>query len=86
MAYRKSNYVDMEKLRATRNRGRKRYYQKTAIYTGNSIYTISDCEKILAHIKPDTELSAEIHHSVQSIQTKRCKLKAKLESKKVEDK
>lgn len=89
MAYRKQYYEkrnQLDKWRALRNRGKCRYYQKTSIYEGKDRFTDSDCEKILRHDVTDTELSAEIHHSVGSIQIKRSRLKIELRKLESENK
>ena len=80
-AYRKEYYEErnqLDKWRELKRRGKRRYYRKTSIYNGKERFTDLDCEKILRHDKTDAELSAEIHHSVDSIQIKQARLKAKL--------
>lgn len=69
---------DPEKFRRMRNEQRKKNYRKTAIYEPKN-WTIREDEMVLAHDITDFELSKKIHHSVQAIQQRRCKLKKKEE-------
>lgn len=72
---RKDDYADLEKWKNTCNKQNRRYYKKTAIYDNRTRYTAKECEMILKHDIPDTELSKIIHRSVMSIQVKRSKLR-----------
>lgn len=68
------NYRDKEKCRITRNRQRQRNYAKTAIYEPKE-WTLKEDALVLEHSMTDTEMSMKLERSVQSIQTRRCKLK-----------
>ena len=59
----------------TKNQRNRKYYAQTANYS-YSYYTEEECIRILKHDIPDRQLSAEIGHSMKSIQRKREKLKA----------
>ena len=72
---RKESYKDLEKWKNTCNNQNRRYYKKTAIYDNKTRYTDGECEMILKHDIPDTELSKIIHRSVMSIQIKRSRLR-----------
>ena len=77
----KSHYQSNKEWRhrnpTVRYAGKKRYYQKTQNATnGNKRYDTADEELVFNHDIPDSELSALIGRSVQSIQVKRhCILK-----------
>ena len=70
----KRKYKDNEKERKYRNKQRHINYASTALYI-RSRYTKEDDKLILAHEIPDRQLSEIIHHSVQSIQIRRSRLK-----------
>ena len=70
----KRRFLDPEKERKYRNKQRKINYSTTALYARCN-YTEYDDKLILEHIIPDRQLSEIIHHSVQSIQIRRCRLK-----------
>ena len=74
MSYRKSNYKDIEKFRLTRNKGKRKYYSKTAKYKRRAWTELEDVI-VLEHKKTDTEISKYIQRSVCSIQIRRCRLK-----------
>ena len=70
----KRRYKDNEKERIYRNNQRHINYSSTALYE-RSRYTEEDDKLILAHEIPDRLLSEIIHHSVQSIQIRRSRIK-----------
>lgn len=74
MSYRKSNYKDIKKFRLTRNKGKRKYFSKTAKYKRRAWTELEDVI-VLEHKKTDTEISNYIQRSVCSIQTRRCRLK-----------
>ena len=74
MSYSKSNYKDIDKFRLTRNKGKRKYYSKTAKYKRRAWTELEDVI-VLEHKKTDTEISNYIQRSVCSIQTRRCRLK-----------
>lgn len=74
MSYRKSNYKDLNKFRKTRNRGKHKYYSKTAKYKPRAWTELEDVI-ILEHKKTDPEISEYIQRSVCSIQIRRSRLK-----------
>lgn len=74
MSYRKSKYKDLEKFRLTRNKGKCKYYSKTAKYKRRAWTELEDVI-VLEHKKTDTEISNYIQRSVCSIQKRRCRLK-----------
>lgn len=76
MSYRKSKYKDLDKFRKTRNKGKRKYYSKTAKYKRRAWTDLEDII-ILEHKKTDTEISNYIQRSVCSIQTRRYRLKEK---------
>ena len=78
----KQNYKDLSKWRNSKNRQRKRYYQKTQ-NAGNSqeIWTKEDEELVLAHSMSDTELSSLIGRSVGAIQKRRHLIKKRMSIK-----
>lgn len=78
---RKYDYKDLDKWRRTKNRYKRKYFGKTAIYGLNNKFTEKECEMILRHDISDCELSKIIHHSVSSIQTKRWRLLNELREK-----
>ncbi len=65
-----------EKFRKMRNARRKRNYAKTAKYE-RRIWTEEEDKRVLEHDVPDQHLSSEIRRSVQAIQIRRARLKAK---------
>lgn len=71
---------DKDKCREARNRQRKRYYDKTAIY-GKRPWTPEQDKMVLNHDITDYELSKIIHHSMRAIQKRRCTLKKQLTTK-----
>jgi len=64
-------------IRNLRNQQRQKYYSKTAKYEKHD-FTPAEDQMILAHEITDPELSEKIHHSVQSIQIRRSRLKNSL--------
>lgn len=74
MSFRKSNYKDIEKFRLTRNKGKRKYYSKTAKYKPRAWTELEDVI-VLEHKKTDTEISNYIQRSVCSIQIRRHRLK-----------
>lgn len=74
MSYIKSNYKDIEKFRLTRNKGKRKYYSKTAKYKRRAWTELEDVI-VLEHKKTDTEISNYIQRSVCSIQIRRHRLK-----------
>lgn len=73
MALRGKLYRDKDKLRATRNAQRRRYYAKTANYTPRA-WTDAEMGLLFNNDMTDTELSAYVGRSVSAIQKKRCVL------------
>lgn len=72
---RKKFYKDMDRFRRTANAQRKRYYARTAnAKNGHQRWTEKEIEIVMAHEKPDREISAEIGRSVQAIQVMRSKM------------
>ena len=63
MSYRKSKYKDLEKFRLTRNKGKHKYYSKTAKYKRRAWTELEDVI-VLEHNKTDTEISKYIQRSV----------------------
>lgn len=76
MPLRKEKYKDMVKLQRTRNAQRLRYYHKTQGYKKRP-WTERDEQMVLDHLFSDMELSVLLQRSVQAIQGKRSKLRAK---------
>ena len=76
MPNRRKDYVDMEKFRKTRNKQRKRYYDKTRKYDRRP-WTDEEDMLVLRHCMTDTELSSWIKRSVCAIQKRRVILKAR---------
>lgn len=76
MSYRKSNYKDLDKFRKIRNKGKRKYYSKTAKYKRRAWTDLEDII-VLEHKKTDTEISNYIQRSVCSIQIRRYRLKEK---------
>jgi iron uptake system EfeUOB component EfeO/EfeM len=74
MSFRKSNYKDIEKFRLVRNKGKRKYFSKTAKYKRRAWTELEDVI-VLEHKKTDTEISNYIQRSVCSIQTRRSRLK-----------
>lgn len=56
MSYRKSSYKDLDKYKLTRNRGKRKYYSKTAKYKPRAWTELEDII-VLEHKKTDTEIS-----------------------------
>ncbi len=75
MSKRLQLYKDLAKMRKTRNRERKKYYNKTSRKYKPRSWTKEEDEAVLAHEVTDFELSSIIHHSIGSIQARRCLLK-----------
>lgn len=69
------NYKDPVKAKQYRDRQRKMNYERTNIYPPKGLWASWEDELVLAHAKPDRELSAEIKRSVRAIQIRRSKLK-----------
>ncbi|MCD7847663.1 MAG: hypothetical protein LUG49_06515 [Oscillospiraceae bacterium] len=65
------------KARRRKHIDRKRYYAKTANLYPTRAWTKEECDQVLAHTIPDSELSAKIQRSVKSIQEERRRLKKK---------
>lgn len=65
---------DDDYIRNIRNGQRQKYYNQTAKYERHD-FTSAEDRMILEHKITDRELSEMIHHSVQSIQTRRNRLK-----------
>ena len=74
MAYRKSNYKDLERWQRTKRNGKKKYYQSTQGYPRKK-WTDDENMLIMEHKKSDRELSKQLERSIQSIQTQRWRLK-----------
>ena len=74
MAYRKSDYKDLEKWQNTKRKGKQKYYQSTQGYPKRR-WTDAENEAILKCQKSDRALSDDLQRSIQSIQTQRCRLK-----------
>lgn len=68
-----------EQIRIRKNKDRKKYYQKSALYIGKNRFTDEECKLILNSDLTDSELSILIEHSVASIQKKRWMLKREME-------
>ena len=67
---------DKERARKTRNRQRKKNYNKTSFYSeGRRKYLEKEDEMIIEHSMTDFELAHLIGRSVQAIQTRRHRLK-----------
>ena len=76
MVNKDKHFKDHETFIRTRNRERKRYYNKTSGKYPQRKYTAWEDEMVLHSKLTDTELSKELCRSVQSIQVRRCRLKA----------
>lgn len=63
--------------RLERNKQRRRNYARSANYSPNE-WTHEKDSMVLEHSISDRELSKIIHHSVQAIQVRRCRLKKEL--------
>lgn len=63
-----------EAARLERNKQRKRNYSRSAHYFPSE-WTNQEDALVLEHSITDRELSELIHHSVQAIQIRRCRLK-----------
>ena len=63
--------------RLERNKQRQRNYARSANY-GHNEWTHEEDSMVLEHSISDRELSEIIHHSVQAIQVRRCRLKKEL--------
>ena len=67
---------DKERARKTRNRQRKKNYNKTSFYSeGRRKYSAKEDEMIIEHSMTDFELAHLIGRSVQAIQMRRYRLK-----------
>lgn len=72
----KHNYKDLDKWRKSKNRQRKRYYDKTSNAANKGErWTQQEIDLVLKHEITDMELSRLIGRTVASIQSLRCKLK-----------
>lgn len=74
--YKRDNPVNREHFRIIKRKENKRYYAKTALYKPRS-WTLEECNMVLEHSMPDTELSKKIKRSVRAIQVMRSRLKRK---------
>lgn len=69
------NYKDKQKARATRNRERRKYYQKLDFGVNRKeIYTEDEKDLIKAHTMPDREIAKQLGRSVLAIQVYRSRL------------
>ena len=68
------DYRNREKMKAYRNRARKRNYDRGFVDSHHRKWTTEEYSLILASNKTDRELSQEINRSVVSIQVKRNRL------------
>lgn len=71
---RKNEYADMDKYRKACYNQRKRYYQKTQLYSKRA-WTEEEENQVIEHLITDSELSVRIQRSVGAIQDRRCLLK-----------
>lgn len=74
--YKRDNPVNREHFRIIKRGANKRYYAKTALYKPRN-WTSEECDMVLEHSMPDTELSKKIKRSVRAIQVMRSRLKKK---------
>lgn len=79
MPNRKYCYSDLEKYKSTRNKQRKKYYDKTAIYPYKH-WTEEEIDMVMNSDKTDMELSNLLKRSVNSIQKKRFIIKSQMKS------
>ena len=63
--------------RLERNKQRRRNYARSANYIPSE-WTAKEDALVIEHSISDRELSVLIHHSVQAIQVRRCRLKKEL--------
>lgn len=75
MSYRKDQYKDLEKWQTTKRKGQQQYYSTTQGYPRKS-WTAHEDELVLKHDKSDRILSQELKRSMQSIQSRRSRLKS----------
>ncbi|MCD8107016.1 MAG: hypothetical protein LUE20_03505 [Oscillospiraceae bacterium] len=69
-----------EKQRTQKRECRRRYYAKTSCLYPRHPWTAEETARVMEHSIPDSELSAEIHRSVKSIQQKRLNERKKTKS------
>lgn len=73
---RKNTYKDLDKWRASCNRGRKANYAKGRFNEGNRRkWTIAEMERVEKHDIPDRQLAEELKTTVQAIQLKRYRIR-----------
>ena len=76
MSFRKQQYKNLDKWKATNKKYKQRYYGATRNAENSKMpYTEKEIALILNHTMTDRELSKTIGRSMQAIQTKRSKLK-----------
>lgn len=80
MAYRKSDYRDLDKLRITRTNYNRRYYQRTGGYQPRK-WTDEEIEMLFDNDISDRELSEKLGRSMKSIVLKRHRVRKRIESK-----
>ena len=68
-------YKDRDKLKAYKKRHKQKYYAKSRkdSYRSREQWSKEEIDLILYSVMTDTELSKELHRSVQAIQVKRCR-------------
>ena len=66
-------YKDKDKLKAYRDRHRKKYYNRNRdnCFNSGKKWTVEEVRKILFEAKTDTELSIELGRSISAIQKQR---------------
>lgn len=70
-----------ERQRERKRLEHKRYYGKTSFLYPRRKWSPEEDKLVLAHIIPDSELSVKIQRSLKAICNRRCRLKAKMLSK-----
>lgn len=81
MAYRKSGYRDLDKLRITRTNYNRRYYQRTSVYQPRK-WSDEEIEMLFDDDISDRELSEKIGRSMKSIVLKRSRVRKNIKSHK----
>lgn len=78
MAYRKENYVDLDKLRITRTNYNNRYYKETAKYPRRP-WSQEEMKLLFNSGLTDHELSIKLKRSMKAITIRRSLIRKKME-------
>lgn len=74
---RTTKYADTNKFRKSRDKSRRKYYERTSGIYESRLWTTEEEERVLKHDIPDSELSKQIERSLWAIQKRRNKLRKK---------